>query len=52
MNRESGRVAAEYRMAPEDIVFHLQEKPGAVQLSDKACRGGRSGDFTYDLRLD
>ena len=52
VNTDTGRVAAEYRMTPEEIVFHLQEKPGAVKIGDHACRGGRSGDLTYDLRLD
>lgn len=52
VNLDNGRVSAEFRMAPEEIIFHLQEKTGAVQLGDTPCRGGRTGDFTYDLRLD
>lgn len=52
VNQDNGRVAAEFVMGPEEIVFKAMEKNGAVKLGDHACRGGRTGDLTSDLRLD
>lgn len=51
VNAATGRIAAEFSLGYKDRTFVPVEKP-AAKLTDHACRGGRKGDFTCDLRLE
>ncbi len=51
IDRESGRIAGEYSMGGDDIIFHTGGRRTA-KLGERPCRGGRKSDLTADLRLE
>lgn len=51
VEKNSHRIVAEFSMGSNDRNFHRVEKPGQGHLSGPPCRGGRSSDLTFDLRL-
>jgi uncharacterized protein (DUF2126 family) len=51
VDRKTGRIAANFEMGANDLVFQPSTSPPA-HLGGPPCRGGRRGDLTCDLRLD
>ena len=52
VDRESGRIAAQFEMGTSDAVFRPAAKSRTMRLAGRPCRGGRKSDLTCDLRLE
>lgn len=51
VDKATARIAAHFVMESNDLAFR-KAPTGDAHLGGSPCRGGRRGDFTYDLRLD
>lgn len=52
VDRESGRIVAQFEMGTSDAVFRPAAKSRTMRLAGRPCRGGRKSDLTCDLRLE